>query len=308
MAIFVFKRRLAGGARAMQMTKTNILYLEHDEPERNFFQRFASTANLLGCDFTIAGSTEEALDFLKQDYFDAVVLNFSFAEPAAYTRLETVSSAPIILIMQPAEQDIAVSATKSKADSYLLKDPRRNYLKTLPMFLQGALRRNRAEQEIEKLKTHLRNFEKLAEERIIDMQREVDAHKHPAERLQVFQRFVEQSQQGMVIASLFGIIVYCNPALARILGEDSPGVMVGKSLFAYYPADVQQRLKNEILPVVLRQGHWTGELPVRRLNNDCVQPIANYLFVSHDPKGKPLSLANILTDYTRWKQAEEETY
>jgi PAS domain-containing protein len=291
----------ARGVELMENTRKNILYIENDTTDRLFLKRFAEKENLLGCNYTIVGSAKEAVGCLERENFDAVVLNYPLEDTTAFERFEKVNKLPVILVMRAGDQDVAIGATKVRADSYLIKDPEGNYLKTLPLFLERAIKQNKDAQEIKKLRGHLRNFEKLAAERIIEMQKEFDAQKQPDKQLQIFHHFAEASSQGIVIATVSGIITYCNPAFAKIIGEDNPEAAVDKSLYAYYPDTLQQRLQNEIFPAVLQEGQWSGELKLLNGKGDCLPYIENYFFVIRDKKGTSIYLANLLTDYTKHK-------
>jgi PAS domain S-box-containing protein len=232
-------------------------------------------------------------------------MNYPLEDGTAFEQFEKVNMAPVIMVMGKSDQNIAIGATKGKADSYVIKDPQGNYLKTLPLFLESAIKQKKDDQEAKRLRKHLRHLEKLAEERIVEMQKEVDECKKTGEQLEIFHCFAEAYSQGICIATVHGIITYCNPALAEILGEEKPDDAVGKSLFVYYPVRIRQRLKNEILPTVLREGQWVGELGLLRTNSDFIPYIENCIFAIRDKNGTPLYLTNVLKENTEQKRADE---
>jgi len=282
----------------MNSTRTNILFIENDETDRMFFEQFAGTRKLLGYDCTIAGSAKEAVSALERENFDAVVMNYPLEDGTAFEQFEKVNMAPVILVLDTSDQNIAIGVTKAKADSYVIKDPEGNYLKTLSLFIDNAIKQKKDAQEAKSLRKHLRHLEKLAEERIVEMQKAVDLCKKNEEQFQMLHYFAEASSQGICIATVHGIITYCNPALAEILGEEEPEDAVGKSLFGYYPERIQQRLKSEIMPTVLREGKWVGELELMKTNSDFIPYVNNYVFAIRDKNGTPLYLANVLSDNT----------
>ncbi len=55
---------------------------------------------------------------------------------------------------------------KAGAYDYLVKDPEGNYLKTLPVTVENAIRRKRAEEELRRYREHL---EELVEERTAEL-------------------------------------------------------------------------------------------------------------------------------------------
>jgi LCP family protein required for cell wall assembly/PAS domain S-box-containing protein len=97
------------------------------------------------------------------------------------------------------------------------------------------------------------------------------------------------------------VIIYANPTLCGILGEAKPEDVIGKSITAYYPSDWRERVRDEILPVVMREGQWVGELPFRSVQGK-ITPTIQSIFLIRDERGKPLYLANAVTDVTQQKQ------
>ena len=100
-----------------------------------------------------------------------------------------------------------------------------------------------------------------------------------------------------------GLFIYANPTLCSILGEDRPEDTFGKSILSYYPDELRQRVQAEILPAALREGQWTGELSFVTARGRAI-PTMQSLFLIRDGSGKPLYLANVVTDISEQKQAE----
>ena len=120
-----------------------------------------------------------------------------------------------------------------------------------------------------------------------------------------FRQFVETSTQGIGWANLEGEVIYVNPTLCRLFGEDQPEDIYGNSVAIYYPEETQQRLQEEIFPAVIQEGRWVGELPIASKDGQTI-PTFNTLFLVRDDQGQPLYLGNLVTDITERKQAEEE--
>jgi len=97
------------------------------------------------------------------------------------------------------------------------------------------------------------------------------------------------------------VIIYANPKLCSILGEAKPEDAIGKPITTYYPRDVRERVQDEILPTVMREGQWVGELPFRSVQGE-ITPTIQSIFLIHDERGKPLYLANAVTDAIQQKQ------
>ena len=100
-----------------------------------------------------------------------------------------------------------------------------------------------------------------------------------------------------------GLFIYANPTLCNILGEDRPEDTFGKSILSYYPDELRQRVQVEILPAALREGQWVGELSFVTARGGVV-PTMQSIFLVRDGSGKPLYLANVVTDISEQKRAE----
>lgn len=121
--------------------------------------------------------------------------------------------------------------------------------------------------------------------------------------LGMFRHFIENAGQGMWMANLDRTIIYANSTLISIFGESDLQVIRGTNLISYYPESMRQQLQDEILPTVMQQGHWTGELELLTTKGVCKPTIEN-IFLIRNENGEPLYLANIITDITEQKRQE----
>ena len=125
------------------------------------------------------------------------------------------------------------------------------------------------------------------------------------ESTSTFRQVIEASGQGVALATLGGTITYANAMLCRLLGEAGPEALTGKTLLSCYPEEDRQRLEHEILPSVIRDGHWQGELALLSITGTLI-PTWESMFVVRDRDGSPRYLANQVTDITELKRAEEQ--
>lgn len=153
--------------------------------------------------------------------------------------------------------------------------------------------RKRAEAALEKAR---RGLEEKVEERTAELRKANDD-------LAVFRRFAEASGQGFGMADVDGTITYMNPALCRMAGVETPEDAVGRHLTAFYPEGYALRRDTEIIPALLKTGHWEGEVVVPR--NGKTLTFLQHSFLIRDEDGKPWHLASVITDITGRKQAEE---
>ena len=152
----------------------------------------------------------------------------------------------------------------------------------------------RAEEALQKAHVEL-------EQKVKDRTAELSASN---EQLRIFQRFAEASGQGFSMADLSGHLLYMNPALCRMLGEDKPQDRIGQHISIYYPEEVNHSRETERFPALMRDGYWQGELPMRSRQGELI-PTWHNTFLIRDESGKPFRIAVVITDITERKQAEE---
>jgi PAS domain S-box-containing protein len=125
-------------------------------------------------------------------------------------------------------------------------------------------------------------------------------------QLKMFKTFAESSSQGMGWADINGNIQYLNSAMTALFAEKDQNSSIGKNVAkTYYPEHEQQKLEEEIFPIVKNKGKWSGELTVQTINGTLI-PTYNSLFLIPDKITKQIFFANIITDITDRKEAEEK--
>lgn len=122
--------------------------------------------------------------------------------------------------------------------------------------------------------------------------------------LRMFKLFVENAGQGFGMANLDGQITYWNPTLCRMYGETHPEKVVGKHIADYYPQDYLALRQTVILPALMRDGQWQGELNLHARDGQTT-PVLQNAFLIRDERGEPVRLAAVITDFTELKRAEE---
>ncbi len=128
----------------------------------------------------------------------------------------------------------------------------------------------------------------------------LDAHRASEE---LFRQFAVASSSGVGMGSPTGEVVFGNAAMLRIVEEESEGSFVGKSFFEYHRPEDAERLKQEILPIVLEEGQWVGEIPILSARGNLIAA-EHRMFLVRDEQRKFCMVGNIITDIRQRKQAE----
>ncbi len=128
--------------------------------------------------------------------------------------------------------------------------------------------------------------------------------KHHRDQLLVFKQFAEESAQGMGWADMEGRIIHVNTALSHLFGVQKPEDVYGKIVQStFYPEHIEKRLNDVIFPAVLKEGKWEGESEIRTVHGKSL-PTYESIFLIRDKEENPLYFANVLSDMTERKLAE----
>ncbi len=106
------------------------------------------------------------------------------------------------------------------------------------------------------------------------------------------------------MADLHHQIIYANPAIIGLMGLRTPHEVLGKNLISSHSESIGIGLRDEVIPTVLREGHWTGETMIRHGEGRERYILAN-AFLVRDESGAPSRLAVVITDITERQQAQE---
>jgi two-component system, cell cycle sensor histidine kinase and response regulator CckA len=237
-------------------------------------------------------SSRDIILFIRRSDGKILEANRAAAQTYGYTRNELLGM-NIRTLRLPEEQSLVSEQIRQADDSGLLLETRhvRKDGSLIPVEISARGITAKGERIL------LSIIRDISERKLADAER--------YETLARFSGFAEASQYGMGMAELDGHIVYVNPTLVTMLGEKSEDACRGKHFpTAYYPLLMTQKLQEEVMPILMREGHWHGELELRTADGRRIPTEENY-FVIRDEHGKPRYLADILTDITERKRAEE---
>jgi PAS domain S-box-containing protein len=140
----------------MEKTKEKILLIEDNKADQNTFRRFVEKENP-PYEFVIIGSVIEARESLKSGNFDIVITDYLLEDGTAFDFFKQIGDIPIIIVIEPGEEGIALGAMKAGAYDYIIKDPELNYLKILPVTIENVIKRKKAEERLRLLESAIMN-------------------------------------------------------------------------------------------------------------------------------------------------------
>ncbi|HBZ01475.1 MAG TPA: hypothetical protein DEO84_09180, partial [candidate division Zixibacteria bacterium] len=133
--------------------------------------------------------------------------------------------------------------------------------------------------------------------------RDITQRKNAEDKLRIFQTFADSAGQGIGLTDLSGSITYSNNSFVKLLEEKSVEDIVGKKVIEYFPEDVRSHFRENILPTVMKEGLWVGELPAISKTGNRLSIIQN-IFLIRTPEGQPIYFGNVITDISELKNAE----
>jgi PAS domain S-box-containing protein len=134
---------------------------------------------------------------------------------------------------------------------------------------------------------------------------DITERKRVEEDLRKLSLIIEHSRDLIGVASTDGPVLFLNPAGKKLVGLSSDEQVRATNLTDYVAAEDQHRIA-EILPAVLSEGHWEGELSFRNFETGESVPMLQHAFLIARSKtnDRPV-LATICRDITERKLTEK---
>ncbi|MBW4563312.1 MAG: PAS domain S-box protein [Mojavia pulchra JT2-VF2] len=141
----------------------------------------------------------------------------------------------------------------------------------------------------------------------LEVNRDITERKQIEQEQQMLVSIVKNSSDFIGMANLDGQIIYINPAGRAMIGLSPTAPINHLRVSDIHPPEYQEFILNDVLPTILKQGHWEGENLLQHISSQEVIPILQITFMNRDRQtGKPLNLATISRDIRERKRAEEE--
>lgn len=136
-----------------------MLLVEDDRIDHLAFDR-AVKQEKLPYDCTIASSLKEAINILNSRDFEVAILDYNLGDGRSSELFPILKdkNCPFIISTGSGDEETAARLMSEGASDYLIKDPKRNYLKVLPSTVNQTLARHRAEQQLLEREAQLRDL------------------------------------------------------------------------------------------------------------------------------------------------------
>jgi len=130
--------------------------------------------------------------------------------------------------------------------------------------------------------------------------------KQTEEEAQKLAEIVKHSSELVNLATIEGKMIFLNDAGKKMLGIDSKNIEA-RNIMEVIPDHYRDVVNNELLPNLLRGGHWEGELQYRNLKTNSLTDVYARTFAVQDPVSKKnVYIANVSNDITESKKAKRK--
>ncbi len=249
----------------MENKKYKILLIEDNKIDQLAFKRLVEDEKL-PYDCSIAGSVAQAKLTIAAEKFDVIISDYSLGDGTAFDIFPLVKDTPVIFVTGSGDEEIAVNAYKAGACDYLVKDLDRNYLKTMPITVDNAIR-----------------------------------HKATEDRLRLLSAAIMNTEDAVYITDTENKIIFVNKAFCKaygydedeVLGQDSQILWINKNSAANTRCVFQTSSSSQI-----KFYH--------RRKDGSILPVSLSRAIIKDAAGKNIAVASIAHDITEQVLLEEK--
>jgi PAS domain S-box-containing protein len=140
----------------MATSRYKILFAEDDQLDQMAFKQFVKKEDM-PYDCTVVGSVAAAKEVLNKEKFDIIISDYSLGDGSALEILELARDTPVVCVTGAGDEEVAVRVWQAGAYDYLVKDIDRNYLKSVPITVDNAIKHRRTEDKLRLLSEAIRS-------------------------------------------------------------------------------------------------------------------------------------------------------
>lgn len=133
---------------------------------------------------------------------------------------------------------------------------------------------------------------------------DVTDQKRIENELELYKRLIDTSDLGFVMYDLEGNIKYLNSAILKMCEIHTPRDLFKGNIHEYYTEEYKELVRKEIIPLVMQEGQWMGEIMVKTALNNVVPSFQNIFSILNNDK-TPYLIANIVQDIREQKEVEQ---
>ncbi len=138
------------------MDKNNrVLLIEDDSGEQMALKLLVEDHSAYN--YVVARSVSEVEKILDSEKFNVVITDYLLADGTAFDIFDLIKDTPIIVVTGGGDVGVAVKTMKAGAYDYIIKDQELNYLKVLPVTIENAIKRKKAEEKLRLLESAVAN-------------------------------------------------------------------------------------------------------------------------------------------------------
>lgn len=184
-----------------------VLLVEDNRADAVLLQSMLADAGVVSLEFTWADRLEEALDRIRQENFDVVLLDLKLPDSRGEATLErlqeTARQIPIVVLTGLEDEALAIRAIRRGAQDYLVKGTLNG--RSIARAIRYAMDRKRAEQQLKRLNETL---EQQVEERTAEL----------AAQSAVLKAIIDNIPVMLCFYGPSGEVKLLNQAFERLLG------------------------------------------------------------------------------------------
>ncbi len=262
----------------MAGTISDITQRKRQEEELLWFsQGIESASDLIGISDIHGQSRYHNQAFVDRLGYTSAELNAAGGPPALYT--DPQQATEVFTALQQGRSWTGEITLRSKAGEIV------------PILLRADIIRNEADQAIG----------------FIGVQTDITTQKQAETERRRLVALVENSSDFIGVAALDGHGLYLNAAGRQLVGLESDAAFHQTHIINYFPPEEQERVQQEILPTIMKEGLWKGECLFRNFKTGERIPVEwNVFLIRDDTTGEPISVSTVTRDLRELKRQEAE--